>query len=153
MSQWSRIDERHMVHIIYYCHNKYGYISLQCIIVWYCYCAARNILMFDGGRIVKLCDFDSAVVASEARGHRRGFTPYFAAPEVLRGEVARFSADIWSTLCVLVEMLTARMPFCYQEMVKNMEAVFFEVSVKYTSDSLAISILLQVYMKLLLNIW
>ena len=99
--------------------------------------------MFDGGHIVKLCDFGSAVVASEAQGHRGGFTPYFVAPEVLRGEVARFSADIWSTLCILVEMLTARMPFCYQEMVKSMEAVFFEVSVKYTA--LAVSILLQVY--------
>ena len=92
---------------------------------------ARNILVFDGGRTVKLCDFDSAVVASEARGHHGGFTPYFAAPEVVKGEVPRFSADIWSTLCILVEMLTARMPFCYQVPVRSMGAMFFVVSIWY----------------------
>ena len=44
----------------------------------------------------------------------KGLTPYFAAPEVIKGEVPRFSADIWSVLCILIEMLTARPPGCHK---------------------------------------
>ena len=46
---------------------------------------AVNILVFDGGRTVKLADFGTAVELSEiaAVGMKMvGCTPYFAAPEV-----------------------------------------------------------------------
>ncbi len=48
-------------------------------------CVALNVLVFDGGRIVKLADFGTAVQLSEISavgGKIVGCTPYFAAPEV-----------------------------------------------------------------------
>jgi serine/threonine protein kinase len=86
-------------------------VCSACIIIILNY-VAQNVLIFDGGRIVKLCDFSTAVIASEAQELEgmRYCTPYFAAPEIVRLGVPRFSADIWSTLCILVEMLTARWP-------------------------------------------
>ena len=73
---------------------------------------AQNVLVFDGGRTVKLTDFGTAVAVGEVTSMQglKGLTPYFAAPEVIKGEMPKFSADIWSVLCVLVEMLTARYP-------------------------------------------
>ena len=56
----------------------------------------------------------------------KGITPHFAAPEIVRGEVPNFSADIWSVLCILVEMLTARWPGCHQ-VVRNETAIMFLV--------------------------
>ena len=73
---------------------------------------AQNVLVFDGGRTVKLTDFGTAVAVGEVTSMQglKGLTPYFAAPEVIKGEVPKFSADIWSVLCILIEMLTARYP-------------------------------------------
>ena len=75
-------------------------------------CTAQNVLVFDGGRTVKLTDFGTAVAVGEVTSMQglKGLTPYFAAPEVIKGEVPKFSADIWSVLCILIEMLTARYP-------------------------------------------
>ena len=63
---------------------------------------------------MKLTDFGSAVRVGEATAMKKGMTAYFAAPEVVKGDVPHFSADIWSTLCILVEMLTTKLPGCYQ---------------------------------------
>ena len=73
---------------------------------------AQNILVFDGGRTVKLTDFGTAVAVGEVTSMQglKGLTPYFVAPELIKGEVPKFSADIWSVLCILIEMLTARYP-------------------------------------------
>ena len=73
---------------------------------------AHNILVFDGGRTVKLTDFGTAVAVGKAQT-LRGCTPHFAAPEIIKQEFPKFPADIWSVLCTLVEMLTARWPGCY----------------------------------------
>ena len=61
---------------------------------------------------MKLTDFGTAVAVGEVTSKQglKGFTPFFSAPEVIKEEVIRFSADIWSVLCILVEMLTARFP-------------------------------------------
>ena len=76
--------------------------------------AAKNVLVFNGGRTVKLADFGSAVRVGDSKAMHKGWTPYFAAPEIVRGDVPYFPADIWSTLCVLIEMLTAKKPGCCQ---------------------------------------
>jgi serine/threonine protein kinase len=89
--------------------------------------AARSVLVFGGGRNLKLSGFGSAVPVGEATTTMRGNNPSFAAPEVIKGEVPRFSADIWSVLCILVEMLTARWPGC-QQVVRSAEAMMFLVS-------------------------
>ena len=81
-------------------------------------------LVFDGGRTVKLTDFGTAVAVGEATAALKGWTPYFVAPEVVKGEVPKFSADIWSVLCILVEMLTAKWPGCFHFMRPNMTMMF-----------------------------
>lgn len=90
---------------------------------------AHNVLVFDGGRTVKLSDFGSAVAIGKSTTMQglKGCTPYFAAPEVIKGDVPKSSADIWSVFCVLVELLTARWPGC-QQVDRNETAMLFMVS-------------------------
>ena len=78
---------------------------------------------------MKLTDFGTAVAVGEVTSPRglKGCTPYFAAPEMIKGEVPKFSADIWSVLCILVEMLTARWPGCHT-VVRNEMAMMYSVS-------------------------
>ena len=72
---------------------------------------AQNVLVFDGGRTVKLADFSAAVSVGEIEiTSIKTICPYFAAPELIKGEKPKFSADIWNVLCTLIEMLTARYP-------------------------------------------
>ena len=85
---------------------------------------AQNVLVFDGGRTVKLTDFGTAVAVGEATAALKGWTPYFVAPEVVKEEVPKFSADIWSVLCILVEMLTAKSPGCFHFMRPHMAMMF-----------------------------
>ena len=33
--------------------------------------------------------------------------------QVVRNEVPSYSADVWSVMCVFVELLTAKQPWCY----------------------------------------
>ena len=93
---------------------------IRIIIVMY---IAQNVLVFDDGRIVKLTDFGKAVAIDEVASKQEliDLSPYFVAPEIIKGEVPTFSADIWSVLCVLIEMLTARLPGCYPVMRKDAE--------------------------------
>ena len=90
---------------------------------------AQNVLVFDGGFTVKLSDFSTAVAVGEVTSMRglKGLTPFFAAPEIIKGEVPKCSADIWSVLCVLVEMLTARYPG-FHHVGTNEVAMMFLVS-------------------------
>ena len=80
---------------------------------------------------MKLADFGTAVAVGEMTSSRgvKGCTPYFAAPEVIRGEVPKCSADIWSVFCTLIEMLTARRPGCHQ-VERNEIAMMYLVSVR-----------------------
>ena len=81
-------------------------------------CAGPNVLVFDGGRRVKLADFGTAVHINDISSVGKnlvGCTPYYAPPEVIQQGVPHFSADIWGVLCVFVEMLTAKMPGCYKQ--------------------------------------
>ena len=47
--------------------------------------------------------------------------------KVLYKHQPTLSADIWSTLCVFVEMLTAKLPGCY-EFLRNQNSMFYLVS-------------------------
>jgi serine/threonine protein kinase len=82
----------------------------------------------DGGPLVKLCDFDSAVPLSSSAAHtcylaHRGVppvnvcvgTPRWIAPEVLQAMYGRhpygLEADVWSFGCLLAELLTLTVPY------------------------------------------
>lgn len=82
----------------------------------------------DGGPVVKLCDFDSAVPLSSSATHtcylaHRGVppigvcvgTPRWIAPEVLQAMYGRHAygleADVWSFGCLVAELLTLRVPY------------------------------------------
>jgi serine/threonine protein kinase len=69
--------------------------------------AANVLVNIDG--IVKLGDFGSAQLLTEAKGTHG--TPFWMAPEVIRGEAVGWQADIWSLGCVVIEMLTGQNPF------------------------------------------
>lgn len=68
-----------------------------------------NILFDESGR-VKLIDFGVAQVASRSTDTVAG-TPYYVAPEVIRGHPADYNADIYSLGSTLFHLLTARPPF------------------------------------------
>ena len=63
------------------------YMSVLVHTYWYSHTlTARNVLVFDGGRTVKLADFGTAVQLSEVSAVQNkliGCNPYFAAPEVV----------------------------------------------------------------------
>lgn len=76
----------------------------------------KNILVFNDGRTVKVTDFGSAIRmdALEVNNSLVGCTPNFSAPEVIhQQQLASFSADIWSVMCVLIEMMTGKLPWSY----------------------------------------
>ena len=72
---------------------------------------------------MKLSNFSTAVAVGEATITLKGWTPYFVAPEIIKGEVPSFSADIWSVMCVLIEMLTAKWPGCHRSYANSMTDV------------------------------
>lgn len=69
--------------------------------------AANVLVNIDG--VLKLADFGSAQTFTEGRGMQG--TPYWMAPEVIRGEEVGWQSDIWSLGCVVSEMLTGLRPF------------------------------------------
>jgi hypothetical protein len=75
-----------------------------------------NILLDNKGTI-KLADFgaskhveDLATIANGANSVRG--TPYWMAPEVIKGEFHGRPADIWSLGCTVIEMATGKPPWC-----------------------------------------
>ncbi|KAG2290798.1 hypothetical protein Bca52824_050402 [Brassica carinata] len=75
----------------------------------HCDVKAKNVLVADGGRSVKLADFGSAVelenptVAIAPRG-----SPLWMAPEVVRRNYQGPESDVWSLGCTVIEMLTGK---------------------------------------------
>ena len=97
---------------------------------------------------MKLTDFGTAVAVGEVTSMQglKGLTPYFAAPEVIKGEVPRFSADIWSVLCILVEMLTARYPG-FHHVGTNEVAMMFLVSIVHACVCVCVCVCVRTFME------
>lgn len=72
---------------------------------------ATNILMAANGQ-AKLTDFGSSILVDESHiSIRPRGTPGYAAPEMLRGDVPTFAADIYSLGIVAWQMLSREVPF------------------------------------------
>ena len=73
-----------------------------------------NILFYSAKTdIVKLCDFGTTTSCNIGLGQRLTEifgSPYYIAPEVLKGEYA-FKCDIWSIGAIMHTMLMRRVPF------------------------------------------
>lgn len=67
-------------------------------------------ILFDDAGTVKLIDFGVAQVASRSTDQVAG-TPYYVAPEVIRGHPADHNADIYSLGSTLFHLLTGEPPF------------------------------------------
>ncbi|XP_062012092.1 mitogen-activated protein kinase kinase kinase 3-like [Rosa rugosa] len=72
-----------------------------------------NILVDNKGRI-KLADFGASKQAAVSGAKPTRGTPYWMAPEVIRGTGHDFSADIWSVGCTVIEMATGNPPWNQQ---------------------------------------
>jgi serine/threonine protein kinase len=75
-----------------------------------------NVLVDPDGTC-KVSDFGSAKSLSENGIHSFKGTPYWMAPEIVRGENYGRFADIWSLGCTVLEMALGRPP--YSEEFKN----------------------------------
>jgi len=74
---------------------------------------SENLILAANGS-VKLIDFGFARWESGSAGEKQG-TPCFMAPEIIRGEPASVSADIWAFGIMLFEMCTGYVPYQDQE--------------------------------------
>ncbi|CAN1279400.1 Phosphoenolpyruvate carboxylase kinase 2 [Linum perenne] len=79
-------------------------------------------VLFDSWNSVKLADFGSAEVATEALTGVVG-TPYYVAPEVLLGRDYSEKVDVWSAGVVLYIMLAGFPPFHGETAVEIFDAV------------------------------
>lgn len=67
-------------------------------------------IMLDGRGNIRITDFGLAVTAGES-GQARSGTPIYMAPELLRGQEASVSTDLYAVGLVLYEIFTGSLPF------------------------------------------
>ena len=73
----------------------------------------NNIMLLEGGDLVKVVDFGLAVDMLDTRGNApvEAGTPYYMAPEILQGVKYTYPVDCWSFGVMLHEMLRLDLPF------------------------------------------
>ncbi|KAI4305302.1 hypothetical protein L6164_028675 [Bauhinia variegata] len=89
-----------LVHALRYVHSR-GIV--------HCDVKGRNVLVGPNGGIAKLADFGSAVKFGGVGDQMlpRG-TPFWMAPEVIRGESQGAESDVWSLGCTVIEMVIGK---------------------------------------------
>lgn len=78
-----------------------------------------NVMLTEGGEILKLCDFGLAVMMKKTNeGDQEASlvmdeagTPYYTAPEIITRESYSFPADCWSLGIILYQLLSLDRPF------------------------------------------
>jgi NIMA (never in mitosis gene a)-related kinase len=72
-----------------------------------------NVILSEGGDLVKLADFGLALDLStgHAPSKAEAGTPYYTAPEMVRNEVYSFPADNWSLGVLIFEFMGLSLPF------------------------------------------
>lgn len=78
-----------------------------------------NVMLTEGGDMIKLADFGLAVLVTkeEEEGSGQGAfvdeagTPYYTAPEIITRESYSYPADCWSFGIIFYQLLTCERPF------------------------------------------
>lgn len=76
-----------------------------------------NLLLFDSGRVLKICDFGTVTVKATLMTDNKGSAAWMA-PEVFEGQSYNEKCDVFSWSIILWEILSRELPF------KNMESAF-----------------------------
>lgn len=108
--------------------------------------------MTEAGQI-KLGDLNVSKIAKRGLLHTRAGTPYYASPEVWRGQPYDSKSDIWSLGCVLYEAAALHPPFLGNNMKELCQKIvlgkYIELPNRYSCElNLMISSLLQLDPKL-----
>jgi NIMA (never in mitosis gene a)-related kinase len=75
-----------------------------------------NIMLTEGGELLKIGDFGLAVDLSDSSEDKKNIqdeagTPYYTAPEMIQRESYSYPADCWSFGIILYQLLTLERPF------------------------------------------
>ena len=73
-----------------------------------------NIMLTEGGEILKLCDFGLALDMNESNGediNDEAGTPYYTAPEMIERQNYSYPTDCWSCGVLLHQLLALERPF------------------------------------------
>jgi serine/threonine protein kinase len=98
--------------------------------VVHCDLTPTNVLVADGGRVVRLIDFGMARFVDrpgDAPRDLRGGTRGFAAPEQLRGDDAGPAADVYGVGAVLYTMVSGRPPGPHRRLPAHLPAALAEI--------------------------
>lgn len=81
-------------------------------------------LLLDKDNRIKIADFGIALIhSSHAQKMDSLGTPYYLAPEILRGYDCDFKVDVWSFGCVLYEMCTGVGPFNFAKTMDELKSM------------------------------
>ncbi|CAD8113072.1 unnamed protein product [Paramecium primaurelia] len=90
------------------------------------------------GNIYKIGDLNISKVTHGANAKTQTGTPYYAAPEVWKGEQYSWPCDIWSIGCIIYELTTFQPPFRaadLQSLNKKIQAGLYDpIPSKYSQD-------------------
>lgn len=117
-----------------YCHTKFNLIHRDI--------KTANVLVTFSGD-TKLADFGGGITCKFGTSidiGSEGFTPVFAAPELILGQKYNHTVDIWGLGCILLEILTHNSPWCGVPSVFNainhtsaqFTLHYFQVRIQYT---------------------